>query len=71
MKKRGTKAFNPGDILQMMVDSQSRPIDNQVSSEESQQEERGLLTPIVSIDGRDVKWHELEFNQPKKKDKAA
>ena len=70
MKKRLSRKYNPADILQMMVDSQSRAVDEQSYSEESQ-EERNLLTPIISIEGKDVDWHELEFNQRKKKDKAA
>jgi len=70
MKKQRAQNLNPGDILQMMVDSQSRTADGQ-TSEGSSPEERTLLTPIISIEGKDVDWHELEFNRRKRKDKAA
>ena len=70
MKKQRAQKLDPGDIPQMMVDSQSRTSDDQ-TSEGSLREDRKLLTPIISIEGKDVDWHELEFSQRKNKDKAA
>lgn len=66
--KKTKKTLNPGDILEMIVEAQSRPADE--LDETAQAEEQGVLTPIISIHGKDVEWHELEF-KPRKKDRAA
>jgi hypothetical protein len=68
MKRQRKTNLNPGDILEMMVAAQSHPVDEELE-ESPEAEKRGVLTPIISIHGEDVDWHELEFER-KKKDAA-
>jgi hypothetical protein len=66
--KRQRKNLSPGDILQMMVEAQSHPVDEE-PEQITAAEKHGVLTPIISIHGEDVDWHELDFDR-KKKDAA-
>lgn len=69
MKTSRKRKHTPGDILQMMVDTQLRAGNDELEEMEKPQEHKAL--PIISINGIDVSWHELEFEGRKKKDKAA
>jgi hypothetical protein len=63
--KENKKNITSGDILEMMVRAGLKP---ESDLERATAGERG--SPIISVNGKDVQWRELE-KRGEKKDKAA
>jgi hypothetical protein len=64
---KNKKNITGGDILEMMVRAGLKP----ASALDKRQAEESRQIPIISINGEDVQWRELEFERRSKKDKAA
>ena len=61
------KNITSGDILEMMVRAGLKP----ESALEKREIPSSRRNPIISINGEDVQWHELERDGRSKKDRAA
>ena len=56
-----SEKYNPGDILEMIVDAQSENIDDPTATGERERRGRASGSPIISVNGKDVEWKELEL----------
>jgi len=57
------KNITSGDILEMMVQAGLKPASALENAREQEPEARN---PIISIDGKDVQWRELERRRRKR-----
>jgi hypothetical protein len=65
--KENKKNITSGDILEMMVRAGLKPA-SALREERGDDEARKSRNPIISVNGKDVQWHELE---KRKRDRAA
>jgi hypothetical protein len=65
--KENKKNITSGDILEMMVRAGLKPA-SALRKEREENEPGESRNPIISVNGKDVQWHELE--KPKR-DRAA
>ena len=63
--KEHKKRISSGDILEMMVQAGLKP------PSALERERTDSRNPIISINGKDVQWHELDSERRARKDKAA